>query len=88
MISDGDLVLQSMCVLPEFQGRGIADKLMKQGLHDLVDRDGLDCYLEASPLGAGIYQRNGFEPGISIPLMDDGSYTVTTMLRKGRSGGG
>lgn len=75
--------LQAMCVLPECQGRGIGDQLLKQGLHDLVDRDGLDCYLEASEAAARLYERNGFNPEIPIPIqVKDGTYTVKAMLRK------
>lgn len=85
-VTDFVAVLQAMCVLPECQGRGIGDQLLKQGLRDLVDKDGLDCYLEASEVAAMLYERNGFKPEIPIPLMD-GSYVVMTMLRTGRPGG-
>lgn len=84
--TDVPVDLQAMCVLPEWQGRGIGDQLLKQGLHDLVDRDGLDCYLEASEAGAKLYERNRFSPEISIPIeVKGGTYTVKAMLRKAAS---
>lgn len=72
-----------MCVLPECQGRGIGDQLLKQGLRDLVDKHGMDCYLEASEAAHRLYARNGSSPEVSIPL-NHGTYTVWAMLRKGR----
>lgn len=72
-----------MCILPQYQGRGIGDQLLKQGLRDLVDRDGLDCYLEASEAAVKLYERNGFRPEIETAIDVRGQeYTVMTMLRK------
>ncbi|KAF2167029.1 hypothetical protein M409DRAFT_22467 [Zasmidium cellare ATCC 36951] len=54
--------LQAMIVSPSHQKRGMGTQLLKHGLRELVDRDGLDCYLEASEVAARLYERNGFVP--------------------------
>lgn len=78
--------LQAMCVLSECQGRGVGDALLKQGLRDLVDRDGLDCYLEASEVAGRLYERNGFKPAIPMPIeVPGGTYVVMAMLRRAPS---
>ncbi|KAK4493680.1 hypothetical protein PRZ48_014865 [Zasmidium cellare] len=75
--------LQAMVVEPECQRQGIGDLLLKQGLRDLVDRDGRDCYLEASEAAARLYERNGFVAEEEIPIeVEGGTYTIRAMLRK------
>lgn len=79
-------VIFAMFVHPSFQGQGIASKLLQHGLSTLVDRDGLDCYLEASadPWAMKLYQRNGFEKVLEFPMLDD-TYLISAMVRKAKT---
>ena len=40
---------------------------MRWGLEQ-ADREGLDTYLEASPMGTRLYEKNGFEVLRAVPL--------------------
>ena len=44
---------------PTHHGRGIASQLLKWGL-ERADRDGLEVFLSASPVGRPIYEKKGF----------------------------
>lgn len=54
------LDLGSLAVDPDYQGLGLARKLVDMGLA-WADADGVPTYLEATPEGAKIYPRFGFE---------------------------
>lgn len=47
-------------VLPDYQGRGIARKLIQWGVDEAKERGGLECGLEASVMGRRVYQKMGF----------------------------
>ena len=66
-------------VRPSHRRQGIAQKLLQAGL-DLTDAVGQDVYVEASPMGRGIYERLGFEQLETIKVV--GRYEETAMLRK------
>ena len=71
--------LASMAVHPDHQGRGIASQLVSHGLK-LVDADGAECYLEATPSGRRVYERAGFVVKAEIPQLD-GKYALVVMVR-------
>ncbi|KXS94697.1 hypothetical protein AC578_10374 [Pseudocercospora eumusae] len=77
--------LASMAVHPEHQGRGIASRLVADGLK-LVDADGAECYLEATPSGRKVYEKAGFVVKAEIPLPQlDGKYSLVVMVRPAKS---
>lgn len=45
---------------PDHQGRGAASMMLKWGAAE-ADRLGLVSYLEASPVGKKLYEKNGFQ---------------------------
>ncbi|CAI6332461.1 unnamed protein product [Periconia digitata] len=53
-------VLDMCCVDPEFQRRGIAQKLVRWGLEEAEKRGGLECTTEGSSMGRGAYKKLGF----------------------------
>ena len=52
--------LVTLCTLPMYQRKGIASLLLKWGL-DIADDRGLVCYLDASPMGLGLYKKFGWK---------------------------
>ena len=71
-----------MVVHPNYQGRGIATKLLQRGLED-ADKAGQDVYLEATPSARKLYRRCGFEDLEEIHLATV-DYTVLAMIRHPR----
>lgn len=53
------LILNSLSVLPGYQGRGIGKVLVQYGL-DIAREAGVPIYLVASPAGKRLYERMGF----------------------------
>lgn len=58
---------------PSFQHRGIGSQLVKVGL-ERADEEGVKCFLSASPMGAPVYKKLGFEEvgRLEIPLEEFG----------------
>ncbi|KAL1613142.1 hypothetical protein SLS60_001374 [Paraconiothyrium brasiliense] len=54
--------LAPLMTLPEFQGRGIATKLMKWAIEQADQKGGQPMYLESAPTARNVYMRFGFEP--------------------------
>jgi hypothetical protein len=52
-----------------------------QWAFDQADRDGLDCYLEATPAGYPMYKKCGFMPQGGF-VMNNSDYVLLSMLRK------
>lgn len=59
-------VLDVCAVHPDYQGRGIAGKLVQWGLDEAERRGGLECTTEASAMGRRVYERLGFAIGPEI----------------------
>ena len=72
-----------MSVIPTYQGRGVGSQLLKHSLAEGVDKDGRESYLEASPAGANLYRRCGFEDRGVVEMMG-GNYKIIAMLRPGQ----
>jgi ribosomal protein S18 acetylase RimI-like enzyme len=70
----------SMAVDPEYQGHGIARRMM-QKLCELADEAGQDIYLESTTAGLPLYKRAGFEVLGELSMLD-GEYLMSSMLRK------
>jgi len=51
--------LSTLAVLPEYQRKGVGSKLMAWGLQRADDL-GFNVFVEASPMGRGLYEKSGF----------------------------
>lgn len=71
--------VQSMLVHPDYQGRGIAKRLLNHAMAG-ADRDGQDVYLEGTAAGQPLYLRCGFEPLEDISIMN-GACVIKAMIR-------
>ena len=69
-----------MVVHPDYQGRGIARKLLERGLQG-ADEAGQDVYLEGTAVGQNLYRRCGFEDIRDIDIMN-GNYRMKVMIRR------
>jgi ribosomal protein S18 acetylase RimI-like enzyme len=75
-------VVSSMAVHPDYQGQGIAKRLLLKGL-ELADEAGEDVYLESTPGAKGLYLKVGFEVLEEFTVND--RFPMTVMLRKAGS---
>lgn len=60
-------VLDTLVTLPQHERRGAGSMLIRWGC-EKADEAGLEAYLEASPVGAPLYARHGFEPVAEMEL--------------------
>jgi ribosomal protein S18 acetylase RimI-like enzyme len=65
---------------PDFGGRGIASKLVKQGVEQ-AQRANLPAYTESTPAAVRVYAKQGFKELGRIEVLEDGSYYFTAMLK-------
>lgn len=63
------MVLDMCAVHPDYQGRGIAKKLVEWGLEEAKRRGGLECTTEGSIMGRRVYSKLGFARGPEIDYM-------------------
>lgn len=70
---------------PEFQRRGLGTALVEYGLRELVDRDGLEAYLESTREAEGLYEKCGF--GVRRVLKGEWKGEVVVMVRDARGSG-
>lgn len=75
--------VQSMVVHPDYQGQGIAGRLLQRGLEE-ADRAQQDVYLEGTAAGRRLYLRHGFEDLEDIDL-ETVDYKIVAMIRHPRS---
>jgi len=52
----GDLYMALLGVEPGFQRMGVGKRLLEWGL-EKADREGLECWIEASPVGKPLYEK-------------------------------
>lgn len=82
--------LELLAVSPTHQRRGVGSQLVQWGT-TRADADGLEAYLDATPKGAPIYKRLGFEGRTPVRMPpgyaygDD--YDILPMVRKPVGGG-
>ncbi|KAH0018093.1 hypothetical protein KCU78_g7307, partial [Aureobasidium melanogenum] len=61
-----------LCVVdPDFQRRGIANKLVEWGLEEAKNRGGLESTTEGSAMGRFVYQKLGFKPVQEVDYVVD-----------------
>lgn len=65
------MVLDLCAVHPDFQGRGVAKRLVQWGLEEAERRGGLECTTEASLMGRRVYDKLGFARGPEIEYVVD-----------------
>ncbi|WEW54610.1 hypothetical protein PRK78_000030 [Emydomyces testavorans] len=61
------LDLYSAFTIPKYRCAGVGTLLTQWGL-EKADNMGLECWLEASRMGYGLYKSNGFNPVCELPL--------------------
>lgn len=76
--------LGALAVDPDYQGLGLARKLVDMGL-TWADRDGVPTYLESTPEGAKIYPRFGFKTVGEYPFFDGGHVCEFQIRQPGAS---
>jgi hypothetical protein len=71
------------------EGRRGAGKMLMAWGTEAADRAGLPCFLEASPMGAGLYRGFGFERVVGFEVrLDEGEvYSHEVMIRPARERG-
>ena len=80
-----------LCVVdPDFQRRGIANKLVEWGLEEARKRGGLESTTEGSAMGRFVYQKLGFEPVEEVvyhvdPEFQDRKLPPNLFMRTGAS---
>ncbi|KAG4034451.1 hypothetical protein MFRU_003g04140 [Monilinia fructicola] len=81
--------LELVATIPEWQGKGAAGKLMRWGL-ERADAEAVETYLEASPVGKGIYEYFGFEEKgrLVVPVEGKGDFVECMMVRPGKAKAG
>ncbi|PQE31125.1 gnat family protein [Rutstroemia sp. NJR-2017a WRK4] len=81
--------LELIATHPDWQGKGAAGKLIRWGL-ERADKEGVECYLEASPRGKEIYEHFGFEERgrLVVPVEGREDFVECFMVRRKRGGGG
>lgn len=67
-------ILDLCAVHPDYQGRGLAKKLVQWGLDEAKARGGLECTTEASIMGRRVYEKLGFVPGPEIEYVVDAEF--------------
>ncbi|KAH8684772.1 acyl-CoA N-acyltransferase [Tricladium varicosporioides] len=79
------IFLEILATLPDYQGKGLGKQLLKWGT-DRADRGGMECYLDASEKGKGLYERHGdFEVRIEAKDAEARSFPMVR-VSKGQVG--
>ncbi|KAK5994268.1 hypothetical protein PT974_04740 [Cladobotryum mycophilum] len=76
--------LEMLAVKKQFQGKGAASLMLKYGVAK-ADEDGVESYLDASPLAKPIYERYGFRV-VHTETFLNGRYSECAMLRDAMGG--
>ena len=59
LLTNLDADLEIIATLLEYRGRGLAGQMITWGI-ERADELGVQCYLDANPLGRPIYEKYGF----------------------------
>ncbi|KAF2763427.1 acetyltransferas-like protein [Pseudovirgaria hyperparasitica] len=83
MGSRGHYYLEILATSPVHQKRGAGSILMDAGVRS-ADEEGVEAYLEASPVSVGLYQKYGFEEvgKVEVDIKGHGQYANLCMRRK------
>jgi ribosomal protein S18 acetylase RimI-like enzyme len=68
--ADGDCSITAVATLPDYQGRGLATRLMAAALRQAQARGMTSTSLQASPSGAGVYARLGYGELGRMPMWE------------------
>jgi ribosomal protein S18 acetylase RimI-like enzyme len=68
--ADGDCSITGVATLPEYQGRGLATRLMAVALGRAQARGMTSTSLQASPSGTGVYARLGYRDLGRLPMWE------------------
>ena len=66
-LENGDYEVGNICIIPEYQGKGIGTKILKDVLEQYSDKDIHIQYFKQNPVG-NLYQRLGFVPNGETPF--------------------
>lgn len=61
VLENGNYEVGNICIIPEYQGKGIGTKILKDKLEENKDRDIEIQYFKQNPVGK-LYERLGFVP--------------------------
>lgn len=61
ILENGNYEVGNICIIPEYQGRGIGTKVLKEKLEENNDRDIEIQFFKQNPVGE-LYERLGFVP--------------------------
>lgn len=77
--------LASLSCHPDYQRKGLGAALVQWGLEQ-AEKDGVPVYLEATPMGAFLYKKLGFEEVDEVDLtrfmLDGKEYKIVSMLKR------
>ena len=59
ILDSGNYEIGNICIIPEYQGKGIGTKILKEKLEENKDRDIEIQYFKQNPVGS-LYERLGF----------------------------
>lgn len=77
--------LENISTKSQFQGRGAGGMMLQWGV-DMAEKDGVECYLDATPQGKPLYEKFGFQDTLVWPFFDD-TYKHSFMVRQIRGSG-
>ena len=60
-LDDGTYEIGNICIMPEYQGKGIGTMVLNDKIKENQDKDIIIQYFKQNPVGK-LYQRLGFEP--------------------------
>lgn len=61
-LKNGDYEIVNICIIPEYQGKGIGTRILKEMIAEHTDRNIKIQYFKQNPVGE-LYKRLGFKPG-------------------------
>jgi len=80
-VADGVIVFELLGVAKGYWGRGIASALLQWGCEQ-ADKEGLQVYLDASPMGAPLYtKRFGFVRRADVPMPEGANFSYGSYIR-------
>ena len=61
IIANGNYEIENICIIPQYQNKGIGSKILKEKLEENKNRDIVIQYFKQNPVGK-LYERLGFTP--------------------------
>ena len=60
-LKNGDYEIVNICIIPEYQGKGIGTQILKDKITEHADQNIIIQYFKQNPVGK-LYERLGFKP--------------------------